>query len=213
METQESPNYIRVTGSSATYIEPDIAVILFAVSRIKPHPREAFHEVREASQRVQAFFAEAPIEDAGASKVSLHKERELSRENVQILNYRARVDFRLVLRDLSQMEAILIGLVDTGIESIQSVDFQSSRTAEIQNNTRRQALGNAREKATIYCEAANVDLGGIFRIEDLSQEQAATHLRRGMYVGGTSAAPAFDPGSLVVKNSVAVTFRIHERSV
>lgn len=209
-----TPFGISVFGSAIVRVAPDVVVIKLSVSQLKPHPRDAFEAVRETAQRVQAYLSGAQIKDAGSSRISLNEEFRYINNESKFAGYRTRVEFRVILSDLSRVEEILAGVVDSGANNIRAVDFQTTRLKEIRADARRQAIAAAREKAQVYCEAAGVALGKVIHIEDINPDQLQG--REGLHIIQTppedeGEVQAFDPSSIIVGGAVRVAYKIRGR--
>jgi uncharacterized protein YggE len=210
-----TPFGISVFGSAVVRVVPDVAVLSFSVSQIKPHPREAFQAVRQAAQKVQAYLSNAQINDAGSSRISLNEEYRYVQNENKFIGYRTNVEFRVILSDLSRVEEILTGIVDAGATRIGSVSFQSARLKEIRAEARRQAVAAAREKAEIYCQAAGVELGEVIHIEDINPDQLQGregHTRVEIALDDEGQVKAFDPSSIVIGGAVRVAYRLRGQS-
>jgi len=206
-----TPFGVSVFGSAIVRVVPDVVVLRFLVSQIKAHPKESFQAARESAQRVQTFLSASGIKEAGSSHISLNEAYRYENNVQKFLGYRAQVEFRVILSELSRLEEILVGAVDAGVNNILSVDFQSKRLKEIRAEARRQAIVAAREKAEIYCKAAGVELGEVIHIEDLNPDQLRGyegHTRLETPLDDEGAARAFDPGSIVIAGTVMVAFKI-----
>jgi uncharacterized protein len=208
-----TPFGVSVFGSAIVRVLPDIAVLSLSVSRLKLHPKEAFQDVREAAQQVQAYLSSVKIKDAGSSHISLSEEFHYAVGEQKFAGYRTRVQFRVVMSDLTRVEEILTGVIDAGINKINSVDFQTTRLKEIRAEARRQAINAAHEKAEIYCKAAGVNLGEVIHIEDLNPDQLQrpiVHSSRQEVISlaDEGEVQAFDPSSIVVAGAVMVAYKI-----
>ena len=203
----QNPFGINVFGSSLIRVEPDIASLNFAVSRTQKHPKDAFKEVREASQSVRKYLERAKIDDVNTSRISISQTYKYASGEQKFLGYTAKVVFHVLLHQLDQMEELLSGLVDAGVNELQDVEFQTTKLKETRADARRQAIGAAREKAENYCNAAGVELGKVIHIEDVNPDNLGgreSHVEMGI----ASKAQAFDPGSITVSAAVIVAFRI-----
>jgi uncharacterized protein YggE len=67
----QEPFGISVFGSSIIRVEPDVASLNFAVSRLEQHPRDAFRAVRDEAESVRAYLDQAEVEDVGSSRIAL----------------------------------------------------------------------------------------------------------------------------------------------
>jgi uncharacterized protein YggE len=209
------PFGISVFGSSIIRVEPDIASLHFAVSRLEQHPRDAFREARDGAQAVRAYLDQHEIEEVSSSRVTLTQSFRYSGSEQVFVGYLARVAFHVLMRDMERVEEVLIGVVDAGANEIRSTRFHTSRLKEIRAEARRRAVSAAREKAEIYCDAAGVTLGPVVHVEDVNPDLLRL---RGMHEGreqdmrADDEGPirAFDPGSITVEGAVMVAFALGE---
>jgi uncharacterized protein YggE len=211
----QNPFGISVFGSAVTRVTPDIVSLDFAVARLKPHPKDAFREVREASQAVRKYLEQAKVDEMGVSRVGIAPASEYTRGEQKFLGYTARVSFHVLLRQLDRMEDILSGIVDAGVNEVRSVDFRTTQLKELRVDARRRAIGAAREKAENYCNAAGVKLGKIIHIEDVDPD--VLHGRESQIVreiepDDSGEIQAFDPGSITVGGAVIVAYTIEYES-
>jgi uncharacterized protein YggE len=91
------------------------------------------------------------------------------------------------------------------------VDMQTTQLKEVRARARRQAVLAAREKAELYCSAANVKLGAVLHIEDVNPNTLRGyegHVQREMPVEDVGDLRAFDPGSIAVSAAVMLSFQI-----
>ena len=205
------PFGINVFGSSIIRVEPDIGALTFAVSRLAQQPKEAFQQTREAAHNVQTYLAEAGVNEIGASRITLSQSFRFTGGEQHFVGFVARTGFRVLLRDLDHMEAVLTGVVDAGANSVSPIELQTSRLQEIRAEARRHAVQAAREKAENYCKAAGVTLGPVTHIEDVDPNvlrgTAEGHVIRETQADDDEGAfRAFDPGSIVVSAAVMVSF-------
>jgi uncharacterized protein YggE len=206
----QNPFGINVFGSSLIRVEPDIVSLNFAVSRLQQHPKDAFQEAREASQNVRRYLEQAQVGEVNTSRISISQSFSYTSGEQKFLGYTAKVVFQVVLRQLDQMEDVLTGIVDAGVNEIQSVDFQTTQLKEYRADARRQAITAAREKAENYCNAAGVTLGKVIHIEDVNPDDLN---RRDSHVemGRLLQLQAFDPGSITIGAAVIVAYKIEEQ--
>ena len=206
-----TPFGITVFGSAIVRTTPDLAVIHFSVSELKPHPREAFQAVRETAQRVQAFLSAAQVKESGSSNISLNEDYHRQNNETTVAGYRTTVQFQVILSDLNRLEDILTGVVDAGANKIISISYQSTRLKAIRAEVRTQAIIAARDKAEIYCKAAGVELGDVIHIEDVNPDDLRGNEGHARYAAESAGAQAFDPISISIGGSVVVTYKFRDR--
>jgi uncharacterized protein YggE len=207
----KTPFGINVFGSALIRVDPDIVSLNFSVSRLHQHPKEAFQDVRKASQGVRKYLEQAKVGEVGTSRVNISQTfRYISNEN-KFVGYTARVSFHVLLRQLDSMEDVLSGIVDAGVNEITSVDFQTTRLKEIRAEARRRAISAAREKAENYCSAAQVHLGKVIHIEDVNPDTLRGregHVSYEIQPDDSGEIKVFDPGSITVGAAVIIAFKI-----
>lgn len=216
MATQQidNPFGITVFGSAIVRVSPDIAVIQFSVSRLAEDPQKAFQETRESAQKIQAFFVTAGIKDSGSSLITLRSEYQYQQSVQKFAGYRAAVEFRVILTDMSRMEEVLLGVVEAGAVSLQT-QFQTTRLKELRAEARRQAVSAAQVKAENYCHAAGVGLGELIHIEDVNPDVLVRYGSHGAppesLAEDNQQAEAFNPASIQVTAAVILSYKINDQ--
>ena len=210
----ETPFGISVFGSAIIRAEPDIASIEFAANCLEQHPKDAFSKVRSIAQEIRTFLGNSKFTEYGSSRVALSEERSFIQGEQKFRGYKASVSFNLLLRDLDRMEELLTGIVDVGANEIKAVDFQVSKLKELRAEARQRSIIAAREKAEIYCNAANVKLGQVIHINDINPESLRGRESHGLHgqigIGADDLGQdgAFNPGAIVVGGAVMMAFEI-----
>lgn len=206
-----TPFGINAFGSAIIRVDPDIASLNFAVSRLEQQPKEAFRVAHLGARAVRDFLTQAKIKDVGASRITLSQTSRYSNGETRFVGYTARVAFHIVINDLDSIEEILIGIIEAGANQITSVDFQTSRLKELRAEARRRAIQAAHEKAENYCGAAGIKLGPIIHIEDINPAMLSRqegHVTRETPPDDEGTPGAFNPESIVVGGAALVAFEI-----
>ncbi|HXD10225.1 MAG TPA: SIMPL domain-containing protein [Anaerolineales bacterium] len=218
------PFGVTTYGSTVIRVDPDVASIKFAVSRIESHPKDAFKMVREESRKVTDYLQSAAYKkEASSSRISLTQTWDYGGyggATRKLIGYTARADFHILLYDLEQLENLLVGIVDSGVNEIRDVNFQTSRLKELRAEARRKAVEAATAKAENYCIAAKVKLGRIIHIEDVNPDSVDFFSQR--YAGHAMSqntvnmlevddpenVQAFNPGGISINAAVLMSFNI-----
>lgn len=209
----QTPFGINVFGSALIRVEPDVVSLNFAVSRLRDHPKDAFQEVRKASQGVRKYLEQAKVGEVGTSRVSISQTSRYTNGEQKFLGYTAKVAFHVLLRQLDKMEEVLTGIIDAGVNEVTSVDFQTTQLKEVRADARRRAVAAAREKAENYCNAAQVKLGKVIHIEDVNPDTLHGRVGHETYEiqpDDSGEFQVFDPGSITVGAAVSIAFKIVE---
>jgi len=211
MSVQQTEHAIVVFGSAILRVEPDMAALNFSVSRLDEQPGNAFQQTREAVQQVRTYLVQAEVTEVSTSRVKLSQSFRYEGNSQKFVGYLAEVSFNVLLNDLDQVEALLVGIIDAGVNNIGSVDFQTTQLKAMRAEARRQAVQAGREKAEVYCQAAGVELGRVIYIEDQNPDMLRGregHVSAVQSFESDSGPQAFDPGSIVIGAAVKITFTI-----
>ncbi len=210
-----NPFGINVFGSSTIRVAPDIASLTFSVSRITQKPRDAFQEVREGAQKVNEFLSTMKLNDVSSSRVTLGESVEYRNGESHFMGYLASVTFNVLVQNLDQIEDILVGVIDAGVNHVASVDLQTTQLKEVRADARRRAVKAAQEKAENYCVTAGVKLGSVIHIEDVSPDRVNersghVHISQEATPDDDETVRAIDPGSIIVSAAVLLAYQIEK---
>jgi uncharacterized protein len=146
------PFGVTTYGSTIIRVDPDVASIRFAVSKTESHPKESFRVVREVSKKVTDFLQHFSYKkETSSSRIALSQAWDFFGGNRKFIGYTATAGFHTMLFDLDQLENLLVGLVDSGVNEISDVNFQTSHLKELRAEARRKAVEAAMAKAENYC--------------------------------------------------------------
>lgn len=85
-------------------------------------------------------------------------------------NYVATQTILILLKDLSKYDELMEGIVDAGINNINSVDFKSSKIDSFKSDARKLAMRDAKAKADDYISVlSGQKVGKAFTISDNTQ--------------------------------------------
>jgi uncharacterized protein YggE len=160
---------------------------------------------------VQSYLAQTGLDDYGSSRITLSQTFRYVDGEQRFIGYTSKIAFHLLLRELDRIEEILVGITDAGVNNIDSVDYQTSQLKDLRAEARKRAVFAAREKAEIYCQAANVTLGPVIHIEDVNPEQLRGregHVVREIPLDEDDLIQAFNPGSIAVGGAVMIACKI-----
>lgn len=214
VQSIQHPSGISVFGSYVLRVEPDVALVTFAVAHTKPEPPAAFAATRKAVADIRAYLREADVApaDVQTSLVNLSAEHHGYGKERVFLGYEARMSLSVRLTDLRRFEDILAGVVQAGANQIQGIELQTTRLAELRAEARRGAFAAARRKAELYAEEAGVRVGDVLHVEDVNPDSVRSRASHGADAStleseGDALQPS-TPGSIQVQAAVQVAFAI-----
>jgi uncharacterized protein YggE len=128
----------------------------------------------------------------------------------RVVGYEVHNNVTLRIRDLSRVGALLDQVVTLGANSISGPDFTVEDATPVEDNARRAAMQDAMRKAKLYAEAAGVELGDVFRIEEGYSRAPQPLAGEMMLRAAPSADVPIESGELTFQAQVSVTWKLDE---
>ena len=212
-ETKQMPQ-ITVTGEGKLKVIPDEALITLAVEN---NGKEALEVKKKNDEQVAKVlqvikrFGIAPT-DFQTQQVSLYKNYD---EASKKQSYVAHQTLTIHLKNLSQYDALLLEVMEAGINSIQGVEFKASQLKFYESQVRKNAMVAAKQKAMDFVsELPGQKVGKALVVLDSS----FTQFPRAVFSEMKTYAMAADGievseetlaiGSLEINVTVTVTFAL-----
>lgn len=161
---------IVVTGAGEASAAPDMALVTIGVDAEGATAAEA---LRKNSAQMEATIR--ALKDAGVAEKDLQTANltvgvryDYSREGAppRITGYQATNSLNVKLRALSKAGAIIDRAISVGANRLDGVSFTFADAKPLLDKARADAVKDARAKADLYAEAADVKLGEIIQISD-----------------------------------------------
>ena len=212
-ETKQMPQ-ITVTGEGKLKVIPDEAFITLAVEN---NGKEALEVKKKNDEQVAKVlqvikrFGIAPT-DFQTQQVSLYKNYD---EASKKQSYLAHQTLTIHLKNLSKYDALLLEVMEAGINSIQGVEFKASQLKVYESQVRKNAMVAAKQKAMDFVsELPGQKVGKALVVLDSS----FTQFPRAVFSEMKTYAMAADGievseetlaiGSLEINVTVTVTFAL-----
>lgn len=206
------PLGVTVFGSATNRVEPDLVAIRGSVSCVEPTPAHAFAKARQVAAKVQSYLSALGSAEFGVSRAGLNKQMEYLQGERKFVGYQARISFRISSKELDRADELAEGLLNAGMNEIESFAFETSTLKDERVKARKMAVSAAIEKAQLYCSAAGVNLGRVMHIEDANPMQVQNETGRGMHAAASSEGDGdsgpLDPSLIEISGAVFMTFEI-----
>ena len=216
----QRPHGINVFGSCLVRVDPDYASLRFACTRTLATPADAFGAARAAAKAVRERLGSLAVAagDVREADVTLAQAFDggYGTQPRKMIGYTATVAFHVIVKELSRVEAVLIGVVEAGADVISSVHMKTKRLRELRAEARSLALTHAKQKADDYAKSAGIAVGAVLHVEDVNPEDLSrrSHMPDVDLASddeAASTAEALNPGSIVVAGAVMACFAILPR--
>ncbi len=205
---QEKSPSITVFGSAVVSAEPDIAQLRIGVVTHHASASRALSMNKEAMSKLLKALQEHGVSkrDLQTSSLTLSPQyHHGTRGRIpDISGYNATNLLQVKVRKLDTIGALLDNAVRTGVNRIEGVTFSVDDPATLKDKARRDAVTDARHKATLYAEAADVKLGKVLAVQEMP---GAVPFPKQMSAVALTSTPV-EPGDIEFRVNVMVTYAI-----
>lgn len=159
---------INVTGEGKIKTIPDQACISISVETKGAKAVDVKKENDNKMDAILKYIKKMNIakEDFLTQRVSLTPNYNYEKKKSE---YLATQTLSINLKDLSKYDVLMDGLVETGVNKIDNVEFKSSKILQIQSDARKLAIKDAKLKAEDFVSVLGQKVGKAIVISDNSQ--------------------------------------------
>ncbi len=165
-ESKQVPQ-ISVNGEGRIKLVPDRVEINLGVKNFGKDAAEVKKLNDETVDKVLKYIKKfgIPASDFKTTQVSLNKTYDYDKKKQ---TYQASQTIAIVLKDLTKYDQLMMGLMDNGVNSIDNVEFKSSKMEQHKSEARKLAILDAKKKAEDYVSVLNQKVGKAILITDNS---------------------------------------------
>jgi hypothetical protein len=211
---QTTPPTISVNGEATISVPPDIAQIDSGVTTEAKTAREASEANNKAMGIVLLALKNAGIaeKDFQTSRLSLSPQSAPGRNAnapFQIVGYRASNRITVTIRDITKVADTIDILVGSGANEISGISFMVSKASKLLDEARSEAITDAKRKAEIYAQAANVTVGAPISI---SEEATPGPIPYRKMAAGMAASTPVAQGEETLRVTVSVSYELKPKA-
>lgn len=203
---------ITVVGKGQAFGQPDQAQIQVGVETFAQTVDEATSQNQATVDAVMAALDELgiPAKDIQTTNYSLFAEQRYGDNGPEgIAGYRVGNQVNVIVRDISQVGAVMAAVTDAGANSIYGVNFSVADPAALEQEARAAAMADAQERAEALASLGQVQLGGITAISEVvGPPPVVMGLGGGAMAEAAAPQPSISPGELAVNVQVQVEYAI-----
>ena len=203
---------ITVNGEGKASAAPDMAVLTIGVQTEAPTAAAALRQNSTDMSATIDKLKELGVEnrDIQTSGLSVNPRYnyEKNRSKPEVVGFTASNNVTVRLRDLKNAGAVIDQAVQSGANNLGGVSFAFSDPKPLLDEARKNAVADAKSKATLLTEAAGVRLGKLITIQEgyASAPQPKMYAAR-MEMASDAAAP-MEAGESSVSVSVSLVYEI-----
>ncbi|AWH86622.1 hypothetical protein HYN59_16560 [Flavobacterium album] len=165
---QNQPPQINVSGEGRVSVVPDEAVITIGVENTGADAADVKKKNDAAIDAILKYLknAKLPEKDYQTKRVSLNRNYDYDKKKY---SYVASQTVVIHLKDLTKYDALMMGVVDAGANTVNGVEFRTSKQAQYESEARVLAVANAKKKADDYTAALGQKTGKALLVTDNTQ--------------------------------------------
>jgi len=207
---QHRPQIIS-NGQAGISVAPDMARITIGVEHRADLATDALAQmgadISAVMDRMKAVgVAEKDIQTSGL-QLDLERDYSASSGGARVVGYVARSNITIAIYDLEILGEILSGVVTDGANQINGLTFDVADRAPHLEMARRSAVADARARARIYADAAEVTLGPLLHLSETGGAQPGPYPMEARATFAQDATP-IAAGEITISASVTVTYAI-----
>ena len=201
---------ISVSGEGKIKVVPDQVFVSIAIETKGMNATDVKKQNDVTVEKVVQFLKKSklPKEDVQTKRVTLNPQYDYDKKKY---NYIATQTIEILMKDLALYDGVMEGLVDSGINRINTVEFRSSKLAFHQSEARKEAIKEAKRKAEDYVSVLGQKVGKALNISDNTQayypqpmyEMARMDKSAG---GGEAPRETLAIGEIAITSNVSVSF-------
>lgn len=166
-QEQKQIPQVSVSGEGKIKVKPDQVVINFGVENVGKDAQEVKKLNDENVDKVVKFIKKFGIQssDFQTTNVSLNRNYDYDKKKY---NFQASQSITIILKDVTKYDALMMGLVDNGINNISNVEFKSTEIEKHKSDARKLAIKDAKKKAEDFVSVLGQKIGKALLITDNS---------------------------------------------
>lgn len=208
-----------VTGTAHTTVAPDICYMSFRVETYNRKAGEAYTENNELMNRINAAVKAQGVEakDMRTFNFSISPEYQYTEKRRIFQGYRVYNSLYVGVRNLSKVSAVIDAAVDAGATDLQGITFTVEEPKKFTDETRREALRDARKKAEDAASILGFKLGTPIMVTEsgppvyLAYDKATTGMMERSMMEDAAPAPSVEAGQIQLSSTVYVTYEIEPK--
>lgn len=212
MAQNTSTPTIDVMGEGVVKVVPDEVTINIRVENTGENTQDLKRQNDATINEVIKFLKQMKIadKDVRTEYMNLTKNYDY---NTKTYSFAANQALSVKLRDISKYEQVVKGLLDTGINRIDGVEFSSSNKEVLESQARKKAVENAKMKATEYASVLNQTVGKAVSISEFSRNSGSPQPMYKMAMMESSSSggdgQTISLGEMEIRTTVNVSFLLN----
>jgi len=201
---------VTVMGEGIVKVVPDQVTINVSVESQGKKALEVKNTNDASVDAVLQFLKKSGIgsKEVQSQYVRLNKSYDY---NTKIYSYNASQSITILLLDITKYEKIISGLMESGINRIDGINFGSSTLEALKSQARINAVANAKMKATEYAGVLNQKVGKAIQINEIGQNNPGPLYKNAMMRSMDAESGEMETlavGEMTIKAEITISFEL-----
>ena len=215
MMAQHNPTLhptIDVAGEGIVKVVPDEVTISVRVENTGENTQTLKKQNDATISEVIKFLKQMKIDDKDVRTEYMNLTKNYDYQG-KTYTFAANQSLSVKLRDIAKYEQVIKGLLDTGINRIDGVEFSSSNKEALESQARKKAVENAKMKANEYASVLNQTVGKAVSISEFNNNSGGPQpvykmaMMESTSAGGDGQTIAL--GEMEIRTTVNVSFLLN----
>jgi uncharacterized protein YggE len=203
---QDSTSLVTVTGKGTVNVVPDRVLIKARVEHTGKSPAEVKSQNDKVVNEIIKYLKSQNIPSKNFQTEYLNLNKDYN-YNTKETFYSANQAISIHLEDLEKYEEVMSGLLSSGLNRIDGIQFQTSQREQLEAEARKKAVLNALKKAKDYAGALDQEIGKAKSISEMETTNFPVMYRAmEMQDSASGKQETIAPGELEVTVKVNVSF-------
>lgn len=204
---QQQQSSVNVQGDGVVFAVPDKVLISARVEHSGESPADVKKRNDDVVNDIITYLKSEGIsaKNIRTEYINLNKDYN---HNIKKYSYSANQAISILLEDLEKYETIMSGLLESGLNRIDGVQFQVSDKEELRKEARLSAMLDSQKKAKQLAEALGQTIGKALQISEGGNDNVQPLFNRIEMSEATSDRQTMAPGELEIRVKVNVTYEL-----
>jgi uncharacterized protein len=204
--------HIVVVGEYEIRTVPDILTLSLSIAETGFQVSEARDSVESRSKQLIRVLETLGIkkEDINSAQLRITPHYNWNNSAQIYAGTEVSRQIEVTLRDLNRYDELIRAIIDAQVAQIQSTILSSSKEKQLREDALRGAIEDGLEKAKIMVAHLPEQIGPVFSISPQSSYSPAFQARYQM--AELAKESAFEPGSILFKESLQIVFYLVKKS-
>lgn len=212
---QDDKRTLTVNGKGEMSAAPDVAYLNLAVETTAKSAQQAVKENAEKTnsviEAIKARLGENDKVSTAGYNLSPIYEYNNQTNNSEFKGYRASNQIVVEVHNLKQIGAIIDATAEAGLNNIQGLRFETTKSAELRKKALAEAVKDAKATADVLAQAAGVKITRILQLSPSYDYPVPVYRDYAMSAKEGAAPPPptpIEPGELTINATVNIVFEI-----